>query len=179
MPVDIVQHLRNANYPAGTQGRRVLWALARPLFHLSPRWCYGWRAALLRAFGARVGQGSRIYPSVQVMFPWNLDLGDHVVVGAGAQLYALAPIRIASSVLISQGAHLCAGSHDHRQPHYPLVLKPIAVDSGAWLAAECFVGPGVRIGAGAVVAARAVVVRDVAAGTVVAGNPARPVGTSP
>ncbi len=179
MPLNIPQHLRNDNYPASTQGRRLAWSLVQPLFRFSPRFLYGWRNALLRAFGATLGTGVRVYPTAEVMFPWNLDLGDHVVVGSGVRLYSLARITLGSHVLISQGAHLCAGSHDHRQSHFPLVLKPIVVRDHAWLAAECFVGPGVEIGAGAVIAARAVVVRNVAPGTVVAGNPARVVGTSP
>lgn len=179
MPVDVAQHLRNQNYPAGVQRRRALWAVAQVCFHWSPRSCYRWRALILRMFGARVGARVRIYPSVRIMFPWNLEIGDDSVIGWDVRLYALAPIRIASSVLISQGAHLCAGSHDHRQPHYPLVLKPIAIESGSWLAAECFIGPGVSIGAGSVVAARAVVMRSIPPRVVVAGNPAREVGTSP
>lgn len=179
MSLNIPQHLRNDNYPASTQGRRLAWLFARMLFRGSPRFLYGWRNFLLRAFGARLGTGVRFYPSAEVMFPWNLVTGDHVVVGAGVRLYSLAPITLGSHVLVSQGAHLCAGSHDHRQDHFPLVLKPIVVGDGTWLAAECFIGPGVTVGAGAVVAARAVVVRSVAPGTVVAGNPARVVGTSP
>lgn len=178
MPINIPQHLRNDNYPPSTQGRRLLWSLAQPLFRLSPRFLYGWRNALLRAFGATIGNGVRLYPSVHVMFPWNLQLGNDVVVGGGVRLYTLDRVQIGSNVLISQGAHLCAGSHDHRQSHFPLVLKPIVIESGTWLAAECFIGPGVTVGAGAVIAARAVVVRNVDPGKVVAGNPARVVGTS-
>jgi putative colanic acid biosynthesis acetyltransferase WcaF len=179
MPVDIPQHLRNANYSSSTQGRRILWAVVYPFFRFSPRFFYGWRATLLRLLGAKIGRGSKLYPAARIMFPWNLEIGDNVVVGNDARLYSLGRIQIESSVLVSQGAHLCAGSHDHRQPNYPLVLKPILIRSGAWLAADCFIGPGVTVGAGAVVAARAVVVRNVAPGTVVAGNPARVVGTSP
>lgn len=173
MPVDIPAHLRNANYPASTQLRRILWGLLAPLFRLSPRPWYGWRAWLLRRCGASIGQRVLVYPSAQIMFPWNLTVADDVIIGWDVRLYTLAPIRIASNVLISQGAHLCSGSHDYRQPNFPLILRPIEVASGAWLAAECFVCPGVTIGAGAVVAARAVVTRDVPPNSVVAGNPAR------
>lgn len=179
MPVDIQSHLRNANYETSTQLKRAAWIVAATLFRASPRFLYSWRAALLRVFGAQIGRGVRLYPTVRVMFPWNLQIADDVVIGGDARLYSLAPIRIGSNVLISQGAHLCAGSHDHRQPHFPLILKPIIIEKGVWLAAECFVGPGVTVGSGAVVAARAVVVRDVPAGAVMAGNPARVVGTSP
>lgn len=172
MPLDIRSHLRNANYDASTQRRRVLWGLLSPLFSLSPRRAYGWRNALLRLLGAKIGRGVKLYPSAKVMFPWMLEIGDDVVVSWDVKLYSLGKITLGSNVLVSQGAHLCAGSHDYRQPNLPLLRPEIRIDDNVWLAAECFVGPGVRIGDGAVVAARAVVVRDVPPRTVVAGNPA-------
>jgi putative colanic acid biosynthesis acetyltransferase WcaF len=177
MPIDTVAHLRNQNYPPATQVKRVLWGAAAGLFRLSPAILPGWRNFLLRILGARIGRGVRIHPSVRIMFPWNLHLGDHVIVGRDANLYALAPITIEASVLVSQGAHLCAGSHDYRQPHFPTAHAPIRIATGTWIAAEAFIGPGVMVGAGAVVAARAVVVRDVPAASVVAGNPANVVRT--
>ena len=173
MPIDIVQHLRNRNYPRATQLKRVAWAVCSPLFALSPGPLHAWRNFLLRRFGARIGRTVRIHPSTRIMFPWNLDLADHVVIGRDVNLYALAPIAIHPHVLVSQGVHLCAGSHDYRKPNFPIAHAPIEVQSGTWVAAEAFVGPGVTIGAGAVVAARAVVVRDVPPATLVAGNPAR------
>ncbi|HVS53806.1 MAG TPA: WcaF family extracellular polysaccharide biosynthesis acetyltransferase [Opitutaceae bacterium] len=173
MPIDIIRHLKNKNYPPATQAKRVGWGVVAVLFRSSPNFFPGWRNFLLRCFGARIGRGVRIHPSVRVMFPWNLALADHVVIGHGANLYALAPISIASHVLISQGVHLCAGSHDYRQPHFPIAHAPITIGSGTWIAAEAFVGPGVNVGAGAVVGARSVVMNDVAARTLVAGNPAR------
>lgn len=179
MPINIALHLQNANYPAAVQRRRVAWACLQPFFRWSPRPLHGWRVMLLRLMGAKIGSRVQIYPSARVMFPWNVEIGDDVIIGWDVRLYSLTTVRIADNVLISQGAHLCAGSHDHRKPNYPLVLKPVTVGSGCWLGAECFVGPGVTIGAGAVVAARAVAVRDVVPGDVVAGNPARKVGTSP
>lgn len=173
MPIDIVQHLRNRNYPRSVQLKRVAWALLAPAFRLSPPFCAGWRNFLLRLFGASIGRGVRIHPSVRIMFPWNLRISDHVVIGRDANLYALASIAIRPHVLVSQGAHLCAGSHDYRRPNFPIAHAPIVIESGTWIAAEAFVGPGVTIGAGGVVGARAVVVNDVPAGSLVAGNPAR------
>jgi putative colanic acid biosynthesis acetyltransferase WcaF len=173
MPIDIVQHLRNENYPLAVQLRRVSWGLANVAFHASPNFLHGWRNFLLRCSGATIGRGVRIHPSVQVMFPWNLQIADHVVVGRDVKLYALAPIVIESSVLISQGVHLCAGSHDYRQANFPIAHAPIRIGTGTWIAADAFVGPGVLIGAAVVVGARAVVVRDVARDSLVVGNPAR------
>jgi putative colanic acid biosynthesis acetyltransferase WcaF len=96
-------------------------------------------------------------------------------VGDRAILYALGPITIGANATVSQGAHLCAGSHDLTETHRPLVKPPITIGDGAWVAADAFVGPGVTIGAGAVVGARTVVVKDVKEGWLVVGNPARPI----
>jgi putative colanic acid biosynthesis acetyltransferase WcaF len=57
-----------------------------------------------------------------------------------------------------------------------LVKSPIDIGDGAWICADAFVGPGTKVGRHAVVGARAVVVRDVEDGAIVAGNPAREIG---
>ena len=74
--------------------------------------------------------------------------------------------------IVSQGAHLCASSHDIADPHFQLVLRPITIGEGCWIAAEAFVGPGVTIGDGAVLAARAALFVDAAPLGVYRGNPA-------
>lgn len=159
------------------QTGRVLFALARPLFAWSPRPAWGFRRAVLRAFGAAVGAGAHVAPGVRIRMPWNLSIGDRAAVGDGAILYALGKIGIGDDATVSQGAHLCAGTHDFRVPAMTLLTPPIAIGAGAWVCADAFVGPGVAVGAMAVVGARAVVVRDVPPGAIVAGNPARRIGT--
>ncbi|WP_211099939.1 hypothetical protein [Acuticoccus kandeliae] len=174
--MDVAANRRAVKWSRRALAGRVLWALAVPLFRLSPRLMWGFRRGLLRLFGARIGPGVRILPSVRVMIPWHVEIGAEATVGANVMLYALGPIRIGPTATISQGAHLCGGTHDHRDPTFPLVKAPVTVGSGAWICADAYLGPGVRVGPMAVVGARAVVVRDVAAHTVVAGNPARPIG---
>jgi putative colanic acid biosynthesis acetyltransferase WcaF len=155
---------------------RVLWAACGPFFRFSPRLLWGWRCFLLRLFGAKVGQNVHILPSVRVFIPWNLEIGDWSSVGFDALIYNLGPVKIGSKVTISQRAHLCAGSHDFRDPAMPLTKPPIEIGDEAWICADAFVGPGVTVGCGAVVAARAVVVKDVQAGLIVGGNPAKVIG---
>ena len=96
---------------------RILWEIVGcRLFGWSPRPAWGWRRWLLRRFGARIGQAVRIDPSVRILIPWNLALGDNVGIGERAILYALGPITVGNNATISQNAHLCAGSHDFRGP---------------------------------------------------------------
>jgi len=166
-------HRKNRNYPSSVLVKRILWALAHPLFRFSPRPLYGWRNCLLRAFGARIGKAVRIYPSVEVFFPWNLEVEDWVTVAWGVRIYSLGKITLHKGCMISQHASLCAGTHDYRQPNRPLLTPPIEIGGGAWIASEAFVGPGVTIGEEAVIGARAVAVKDVPARVVAVGNPAK------
>lgn len=131
---------------------------------------------LLRLFGAKVGANVHIDPSAKIFIPWNLKIGDWSSVGFDALLYNLGPLTIGQKVTVSQRAHLCGGTHDHRSPTMELIKSPIVVGDGAWVCADAFIGPGVKVGQGAVVGARAVVMKDVEAGAVVAGNPAVNVG---
>lgn len=174
--LDIQANRSARKYSRRENLERVLWALAGPLFRWSPRLLHGWRRALLRAFGARVGRGVQLHPSVRIFLPRQLAIGADVGIGEDVRLYNLGPLSIGAQATISQGAHLCGGSHDHRQRALPLIRARIEIGPAAWICADAFVGPGVSVGEGAVVAARAVCVRDVAAWTIVGGNPARVIG---
>lgn len=107
--------------------------------------------------------------------PWNVTIGDYSAVGDRTLLYSLGLITIGNRVTISHQSHLCAGTHDYRQAHFPLLKLPIRICDGAWICAEAFVGPGVEIGEEAILAARGVAVKNVAPGMIAAGNPARAV----
>lgn len=173
MLMDIEANRRSRKYSSRELAGRVLWAMAFPLFRFSPRLLWRWRNGLLRLFGARVGRDVRVFHTARIMMPWNLTLGDYVTVGDRAVLYALGPIAIGAGATVSQGAHLCAGTHDYRRADFALCKRPISIGEGAWVAAEAFVGPGVRLGAYAIAGARSAVMRDVDSWTIVTGNPAR------
>jgi len=173
--LDIEGNRRIANYTPAERRARLAWALGERIFRAIPRPFFQTRAALLRLFGAKVGAQCQIYPTVRIFLPSQLEIGDWSAVGDGVNLYNLASIRIGQRVTISQGAHLCAGTHDFRDPRMPLVRATIVIGDEAWLCADCFIGPHVTVGARAVIGARAVAMRDVDAGAVMAGNPARQV----
>ena len=144
---------RAAKKWAGRELRgRVLWDFAHPLFAWSPRPLWAWRRFLLRMFGATIGSGVHIYPSVRIAVPWNLRIGNDVGIGYWVILYSLGPIIVGERATISQGVHLCAGTHDYVNPQLPLLKKSIQIGSEAWICADAFVGPGVKIGARTIVA---------------------------
>lgn len=152
---------------------RILWALVNPLFRFSPRPLFGWRRLLLRLFGARIGENAHVYPSAHIYLPWNLTLGNQASIGEWALIYNLGFVSIGDRATISHRAHLCAGTHDYRDPSLPLLRLPISIGADAWVCSEAFIGPGRQVGDGAIVGAAAVVVHDVPAWQIVAGNPAR------
>jgi putative colanic acid biosynthesis acetyltransferase WcaF len=154
---------------------RMIWGIVVSfLFRVSPRPFHKWRCFLLRLFGAKVGQGVHVYPLVKIWAPWNLVLGDQCGIANGAILYSQGKIVIGSRAVVSQGAHLCAGTHDYTKTGFPLIAKNISVGDHAWIAAEAFIHPGVRIGEGCVIGARSVVIQDTPAWMVCSGFPCKP-----
>lgn len=155
---------------------RLGWNIVQAtIFRYSPRRADAWRAWLLRRFGARVGRVSLLRSTVRVEVPWNIEIGDGAQIGDRVYLYSLGPITIGAHTIVSQFSHLCAGTHDYERTDFPLLRVPIRIGSHCWIAAETFVGPGVTIGDGVVVGARASVVKDLPAWKVCVGSPARPV----
>ena len=153
--------------------KEALWVAMKCVFFQNALpWPSALRVMLLRLFGARVGEGVVIRANVNVTFPWRVTIGDHVWLGEEVIILSLAAVTIESSVCISQRAFLCTGSHDFRSPGFSLVTKAITVRSGSWIAAQAFIGPGVEIGDGSMVAAGSVVTENVPPRVIVRGNPA-------
>ena len=161
------------------QGARALWAMCwLLLFRFSPRLpgFWAWRRGLLRLFGAKVGAGAKIYPSARIWAPWNLEVGVRGLIGPQTDIYSVDKVILEDGAWVSQYSFLCTASHDIHDRKHRLLTRPIHIGRGAWVAADVFVGPGVTVGAGAVLAARACVIKNVKMGTVVGGNPARVIG---
>ena len=153
------------------KGRGIAWQVAWMAVSglVTTRW---WcplvlRIALLRAFGATIGDGVLIRHHVRIHWPWKLSVGNNSWIGEDAWILNLEPVAIGSDVCISQAVLLCTGSHDRRSPTFEFDNAAIVVGDGAWLAARCTVLRGVTVGADAVVGAGAIVPKDVAAGALV------------
>lgn len=163
-------------YAASERFLRALWLCCYwSGFRWVPRFLNGWHRVVLRAFGARIGSDVLIYPTALIDCPWNLDLADNCVIGAGVRLYALGKISLGAHTVVSQRAHLCAGSHDYLDPRMPLLRPPITIGRGVWICTEAFIGPGANIGDRAVIGARSVVSGNIPEDMVCAGNPCRPI----
>lgn len=178
----LAQDLSRFRLPPGFRGRSAVvvqlwWIVQSTLFRASPQFMYGFRNALLRMFGARIGRNVLVRPTVRIVYPWKLSIGDNSWIGDFAELYTLGPIEIGRNAVVSQYAYLCTGSHDHRSLALDITAEPIVVEDEAWVAAGAFVFPGVRIGRGSVVSARAVVRRDTEPMGIYLGDPAVRIGS--
>lgn len=155
---------------------RAIWMLVgKPIFRVSFHNWYRFRAMLLRIFGAKVGRDVRIRPTVNIEVPWNLVIHDGVTVGDYAILYSLGTIEIGERTIVSQYAHLCAGTHDYTDRRFPLIRDPIIIGADAWIGADAFVGPNVRIGRLSVLGARSSAYKNLEPQMVYVGSPARPI----
>jgi len=153
--------------------REALWVVVRVVFFLTPwPWPSALRVFWLRRFGAQVGQGVVIRSRVNVWFPWRLELGDHIWLGEEVFVLNLASVVIESNVCVSQRAFLCTGNHDYTSATFDLIAKPIRLAQGSWIGATAFVGPGVTVGAHAVLSAGSIAIKDLEADGIYQGNPA-------
>lgn len=171
-------NLRLSDYAHGFSTRnriqRALWKVVEATFFaMSPAPLHGWRRWLLRLFGATVHPTARIYPTVRIWAPWNLEMGAYSCLSWGVDCYSVDRIRLGDHALVSQHARLIAASHSVSAPNFHLVHKSIVLERESWVCAYAYVGMGVTVGQGAVVAATATVVRDVAPWAIVGGNPAQ------
>lgn len=156
---------------------RILWLITWALLgRRSPAFCFRWRCFLLRLFGATVDPTSLVFPSTRIWAPWNLTMGAHSCLGPEVDCYNVAQVALGADVTVSMRTFLCTASHDIRHPERPLITGPITIERGAFVFAEAFIGMNVVVGEGAVVAARAVVVKTIANNAIVGGNPARVIG---
>lgn len=145
----------------------------------TPKPLNSWRLLVLRLFGAEIHGTPFVHQRARITHPRNLVLHHRACIGDRAHLYTLGRIVIQAEATIAQEAYLCTGTHDFATPELLLQTAPITVGRGAFVSARAFVLPGLNLGAHCLVGAMAVVTRDVAPGSIVAGNPARPCGLSP
>jgi acetyltransferase-like isoleucine patch superfamily enzyme len=137
-----------------------------------------------RVVGIKLGSGSAIH---QGCFLWSygpgqmrragLEIGEGTRVGRNCCLDARAPLQIGDHVSVSPDVAILTTQHDQDHPDFVLESRPVRIGDHVWIGMRAMIMPGVRIGHGAVVAAGAIVTKDVEPLAVVGGIPARRIGT--
>lgn len=137
------------------------------------------KRALLRARGAKVGRGVKIWRNVWIDRPAHLEIGADVTLGRSVIILTEGGVTIGARAMIGHGAQIVSAGHRiPLDPHEPMRFSgvdasPIRIAEDAWVGAGAIILGGVVVGRGAVVAAGAVAAKDVPDHAIVAGVPAR------
>lgn len=154
---------------------------------LTPASALGWlRPLFYRSIGLRIGPRTRIFGRIhftgQGSVVANVRIGESCIITTPLYLNASAPITIGDRVGVGHHVIIITDTHDMEDPLNrcgPGHARPVTVEDGAWICARATILPGVTLGRGSVVAAGAVVTRDVPPDTLVGGNPARAIKRLP
>ncbi|WP_186292750.1 LbetaH domain-containing protein, partial [Mucilaginibacter corticis] len=140
--------------------------------------------ALLRLFGAKIGQQVEIKPNVNIKYPWNLNIADEVWIGEDVWVDSLVMVTIGSNVCISQGAMILTGSHNYKKTSFNLITGEVVLEDGVWIGAKAVVNQGITVASHAVLTTGSVATKDLEPYSIYQGNPAtkirqRAIGASP
>lgn len=172
-PVTDLSGYDNSWYDAGNPVKRTAWYLTNIIFFICPFFTFSSaKVFLLRLFGAKVGRGVVIKPSVNIKYPWKLKIGNHVWIGENVWIDNLGEVSIGNNVCISQGALILSGNHDYKKIKFDLVVKKILIEDGAWVGAKAIVANGAHCGSHSVLTAGSVASADLEPYSIYRGNPA-------
>lgn len=164
----------NSHYnPGASFVKRAAWYFVNALFFLNP-WniSSSIKVFLLKSFGAKVGTGVLIKPSVNIKYPWLLEVGNYVWIGESVWIDNLAKVQIGDNVCVSQGAMLLTGNHNYKKESFDLILGEIVLDEGCWIGAKSVVCPGVVCESHSILAVGSVANKKLEAHGIYQGNPA-------
>jgi putative colanic acid biosynthesis acetyltransferase WcaF len=160
--------------PGKNQFVRLLWYFTNILFFISPLNPLSFlKVFLLRLFGARIGKGVNIKPSVNIKYPWRLTIGDYCWIGENVWIDNLDDIVIGNNCCISQGAMLLCGNHNYRKESFDLIIKPVTLEEGVWIGAHSVVCPGITCKSHAILTVNSTATSNLEAYSIYQGTPAK------
>ncbi|MFI5156694.1 MAG: WcaF family extracellular polysaccharide biosynthesis acetyltransferase [Chitinophagales bacterium] len=156
--------------------KQIIWYFTNVFFFINPmNPGSGNKRFLLRLFGAKIGKGVVLKPSINIKYPWKLSIGDFSWIGEKVWIDNLGQVDIGKNVCISQGAMLLTGNHDYTKQRFDLMIGKIVLEDGVWIGAKAMVCPGVSCETHSVLAAHSVATQNLSAHQIYQGNPARAV----
>jgi putative colanic acid biosynthesis acetyltransferase WcaF len=164
--------------PGGNAVKRLLWYCLNALvFKTSLLPISGVKSFLLRFFGAQVGKGLTIKPGVNIKYPWNLSIGNHVWLGEKVWIDNLAQVIIGNNVCVSQGAVILTGNHNYKKTTFDLITGKVRLEDGVWIGAAAIMNAGIIAGSHAVLTTGSVASKSLDAYGIYQGNPALKIRT--
>ena len=134
------------------------------------------RLVLLRELFGSLGSGTSVQPPFSCDYGSNISIGTNVYVNFNSMILDCAEVRIGDGTQIASGVQLLAADHP-REPQLRRELlelaRPVTIGANVWIGAGAIVCPGVTVGDDSIIGAGSVVTRDVPAGVVAVGVPAR------
>ncbi len=127
---------------------------------------------LLKLFGAKIGVGVNIKPSVNIKYPWLLQIGDHSWIGEHVWIDNLTMVTIGKNVCLSQGAMLLTGNHNYKKSTFDLMTGKIVLEDGVWIGTKSVVCPGITCFSHSVLSVNSVATMHLEAYGIYQGNPA-------
>ncbi|OGE29024.1 hypothetical protein A2867_03510 [Candidatus Daviesbacteria bacterium RIFCSPHIGHO2_01_FULL_40_11] len=136
---------------------------------------------LLRLFfytlaGVKIGRGSRIHIGARFFYPANIKIGEGTIIGDNIFLDGREKLIIGNHVDIASGVMIYNSEHDINSEDFHAISAPVEIGDFVFIGPRAIILPGVKIGRGAVVAAGAVVTKDVTEDAIVGGVPAEVIG---
>lgn len=153
----------------------VIYRLSSPIIFSIPiskaRYYY------LQLFIKGLGKGTFIGRNVDIREPWNIYIGEHCVINKNVVLDGRGSLKISDNVDIAQEVNIWTEQHDYNDNNHSLQTAPVVIYDHVWITSRATILPGVTIGRGAVVAAGAIVTKNVDDLQVVGGVPAQPIAS--
>jgi len=130
------------------------------------------RKLMYRLSGVKIGKGSTVHMWCNFYDPTHITIGEDTIIGDHAFLDGRDQLTIGNHVALASSVMIYNSQHDIDDEHFRPISKPVIIEDYVFIGPRSIILPGVTIGKGAVVAAGAVVSKDVAPFTVVGGVPA-------
>jgi len=162
---------QNIKHVKDTWVSSIVWFLLNNVFSSFPSQTV--RVAFLRLLGAKIAKGVPVYGGCEFRNPIGLTIGTGSSIGHRAILDARRGLTIGKYVTLATEVMIWSLQHDYNDPGFSAIGGPVVISDYAWLGSRCIILPNITIGEGAVIAAGAVVTKDVLPYTVVGGIPAK------
>lgn len=144
----------------------LMWIPCHPLRRLACR-------VLMKHFGTQ----SSIYRKVDLRSPYRISIGNHTNINKKCLLDGRGGLTIGNNVDIAQEVNIWTEEHDYNDPLYSPLCKSVVIEDYVWIASRATILPGITIGRGAVIASGSIVTKNVSPLCIVAGVPAKVIGT--